>query len=112
MWDSRIAELMRPQSRYECMELHKEDMALSDGEIYAKIEKFAEGREHFYVIPDHETDEDGERIAELFGGLTLLTGGSGILEPLAKRRSRDGRARDTARGKLLEGDARADKILH
>ena len=90
MWDSRIAELMRPQSKYECLELHKEDMALSDGEIYAKIEKFAEGREHFYVIPAHETEDDGERIAELFGGLTLLTGGSGILEPLAKRRSRDG----------------------
>lgn len=90
MWDSRIAELMRPQSRYGCMELHKEDMALPDAEIYAKIEKFGEGREHFYVIPDHEDDDDGRRIAELFGGLALLTGGSGILEPLAKRAAKDG----------------------
>lgn len=90
MWDSRIAELMRPQSRYGCMELHKDELSLPDAEIYEKIKKFGEGREHFYVIPDHETDEDGERIAWLFGGLALLTGGSGILEPLAKIASRDG----------------------
>ncbi len=89
MWDSRIAELMRPQSKYCCMELHKEDMERPDAWVYEKIEAFGEGREHFYVIPDHETDEDGERIAALFGRLRLLTGGSGILEPFAKIASKD-----------------------
>lgn len=36
------------------------------------------------MIPDYQSIEDRERIVELFGDLVLLTGGSGILEPLAK----------------------------
>ena len=40
------------------------------------------------MIPDYQDMEDGERIVELFGDLALLTGGSGILEPLAKHLSR------------------------
>lgn len=98
MWDSRISELMRPQSRYGCMELHKDELFLPDCEIFGKIEEFGKGREHFYVIPDHETDGDGERIARLFGGLSLLSGGSGILEPLAGMTAKHGGGRQSPSG--------------
>lgn len=84
MWDCKIANLMRPQSRYGCVELWKEQMNGPEVEIRRLVgEREAKG-EPFYVIPDYEDMEDGQRITELFGGLTLLTGGSGILEPLAK----------------------------
>lgn len=84
MWDCKIANLMRPQSRYSCLELWKEQMAGSDEEIQAVLEGQEIKGEPFYVIPDYQDMKDGERIVELFGSLTLLTGGSGILELLAK----------------------------
>ena len=88
MWDSRIANLMKPQSRYPCIELWKDQMDRPADEIRAMLTDQADRREHFYVIPDYRDMGDGERIVDLFGDLTLLTGGSGILEPLAKRFSR------------------------
>lgn len=84
MWDCRIAELMKPQSRYACIELWKEQMDGPDKEVRRFLEAMEHDGQPFYVIPDYQDMKDGERIAELFGGLTLLTGGSGILEPLAK----------------------------
>ena len=42
------------------------------------------GARRFYIVPDYRTSEDGEAIAAAFKSLALLTGGSGILEPLAK----------------------------
>lgn len=87
MWDARIANLMKPQSKYLCVELWKEQMDRPADEIRAMLAKQADGQKHFYVIPDYQDMEDGERIVELFGDLDLLTGGSGILEPFAKRMS-------------------------
>ena len=88
MWDARIANLMKPQSKYSCVELWKEQMDRPADEIRAMLADRAGGQEPFYVIPDYQDMEDGERIVELFGDLALLTGGSGILEPLAKHLSR------------------------
>ena len=54
-------------------------------------------RDNYYIIPDYQDDGDGARIAELFGGLSLLSGGSGLLEPLARHistQSRKGQAPD------------------
>lgn len=79
MWDSRIEKLMEPQSCYSCRTLALEE-----------IEEFARScREHrpgtpFYLIPDYKEAEDGRKIAAVFGRLPLLTGGSGLLEPLAQ----------------------------
>ena len=87
MWDARIANLMEPQSKYSCVELWKEQMDRPADEIRAMLADRAGGQEPFYVIPDYQDMEDGERIVELFGDLALLTGGSGILEPLAKHLS-------------------------
>lgn len=81
MWDSRIACLMESQSKYSCMILSKDDM--EQGKTEEKIEAFGKDKEHFYVIPDFEEMSDGKRLAELFGRLPLLTGGSGLLEELA-----------------------------
>lgn len=85
MWDCKIANLMKCQSRYACVELWGEELDRPDDEIKALLaEKAAESR-RYYVIPDYRDMSDGERIVELFGDLSLLTGGSGILEPLARR---------------------------
>lgn len=67
MWDSRISELMAPQSKYPCHILP------ADGE--------ADGTGYF--IPDYVTREDGAAIAQRYRHLPLLTGGSGLLEHLA-----------------------------
>lgn len=84
MWDCRIAELMKPQSQYPCIELWKEHMQQSDEKIKILLDDQGRRDEHFYIIPDYLETEDGERIVTLFGDLPLLTGGSGVLEPLAR----------------------------
>lgn len=73
MWDSRISELMRPQSHYSCQILPR-NASWHEPEY----------TEPFYLIPDYETDEDGEKIAKTFGHLPFLSGGSGLLKPLAE----------------------------
>ena len=51
--------------------------------IMEEVKKFSENNSHFYIIPDYTTDNQGQKIAEVFGKERLLTGGSGILEHLA-----------------------------
>ena len=75
MWDCRIAELMRPQSKYPCQVLGRRDFDKSSDQETGKP---------YYLIPDYETDEDGEAIVRQFGHLPFLSGGSGLLKPLAE----------------------------
>lgn len=89
MWDCRIANLMEPQSKYESRELWKTQ--LYQTEEVKRVLSFSEQTPPFYVIPDYGEDADGVRIADLFGDLRLLTGGSGLLEPLARRLCKDER---------------------
>lgn len=77
MWDSSLRKLMEPQSRYPCIPA---DLNHPDSGFTRPLSD-----KPYYLIPDYKTDSDGERIAEKFGGLALLTGGSGLLEPLAKK---------------------------
>lgn len=71
MWDCRIDRLMKPQSRFPCFIGDRpQDGSIPDSPCY--------------LIPDHRNDEDGERIVQNYGQLPLLTGGSGLLEPLAR----------------------------
>lgn len=84
MWDSSIARLMKPQSRYECMELWEEDMLRPDAEIFEKVNSFASTRNHFYIVPDHNGDADAERIVGLFGGLACLPAEAGYWNLLPK----------------------------
>lgn len=71
MWDCRIDRLMEPQSRYPCfIKDRPQDASAPDGPCY--------------FIPDHQNDADGQKIVRTYGHLPLLTGGSGLLEPLAR----------------------------
>jgi uncharacterized protein YgbK (DUF1537 family) len=85
MWDSDLSKLMEPQGKYSCLKLDGKTLRKSVGEIQKFLDQFGKSHSHFYVIPDYETDEDGKRIADVFGNLKLLTGGSGLLEHLGKR---------------------------
>jgi uncharacterized protein YgbK (DUF1537 family) len=83
MWDSRIARLMEPQGKYRPVALSTNRM--SRDAACREIGRLRETGEKFYLIPDYETEADGEKLAEWFGSFRLLTGGSGILAPLARR---------------------------
>lgn len=86
MWDSDIPRLMEEQSKYPCMVLGSNEMV---GEkLGQKIKDFSEKHEHFYLVPDFTKDSDGEEIVRIFGELPLLTGGSGLLQPIAGKYSR------------------------
>jgi len=86
MWDSSISKLMQPQSKYPCFTLsHEKLYRLSKEEIRQELKNKLKGQKHFYVVPDHEDDQDSKRIVEVFGDLPLLTGGSGLMTDLAKQ---------------------------
>ena len=78
MWDSSIRRLMEPQSQWPCIETG----SLSSFSLEKAAEKA--GTRRFYMIPDYKAAKDGEAIAAAFKDLALLTGGSGLLEPLAR----------------------------
>lgn len=84
MWDCRISELMKQQSIYPCFILNRELLDGSGGEIFKFIDKTASQNSRFYLVPDYETQEDGWKIVDIFGDCRLLTGGSGLLEELAR----------------------------
>lgn len=105
MWDCRIDKLMEPQSRYACRNLGREELGKW---MSGELEGFAEGdAEPFYMIPDYRTQEDGEQIAAVFGRLPLLTGGSGLLEPLARIWTR----RLVSQGKIPESVTEGRALL-
>lgn len=85
MQESRLERLMSRQSRYPCFTLTHRQLSLPAAEIAAAAKKYAEQYRRFYWAVDYFTEEHGERIAELFGGLRLLSGGSGLLAPLGRR---------------------------
>lgn len=84
MWDSRIANLMCEQGKYKSIELHREKLYLSDIQIQNLISDYQKKNKRFYIIPDYVDDKDAIRITELFKDLPFLTGGSGLLESLAR----------------------------
>lgn len=85
IWDSSITALMKPQSKYSCSVISREMMHnwIENGMSYEMTDPSCR-----YVIPDYESQSDAECIAELFGELNLLTGGSGLLEVLARKCAR------------------------
>lgn len=85
MWESRISLLMKPQGKYDSMEIHQDQLYASDEELNASVNTFISGKDHWYLIPDYTDEKDAERIVDLFGNMKVLTGGSGILTALARR---------------------------
>ncbi|ADK82376.1 3-oxo-tetronate kinase [Sediminispirochaeta smaragdinae] len=108
MWDSDIANLMKPQGKYECLKLDQYLMKKPKEEILSLIHRFGSDKEHFYVIPDFVYDEDAKKIVDVFGDLVLLTGGSGLMTELAKRYSNSD---NPSSGKVSMGTAGHALIL-
>ncbi|WP_306543035.1 3-oxo-tetronate kinase [Anaerotignum sp.] len=95
MWESEIAKLMDPQGKYQTLNVNTELLAKSKEEILAVVDEFGKDKQHFYIVPDYVNDENGTKIAEVFGDLTVLTGGSGILAPLAAKYQQAQAAKDS-----------------
>ena len=74
MKQSRLKDLMEAQGKYRCVEL---------GETYEMPLLPEPGR--CYLVPDYYEEEHGDRIAEAFGDLPFLTGGSGLVGALGRR---------------------------
>lgn len=72
MRQSRLAQLMKPQGRHRCVEIE------AGGEMPEVAGKY-------YLIPDYYEEEHGDWIAERFGDLPFLTGGSGLVGALGRR---------------------------
>lgn len=85
MWDSDIANLMKPQSKYDCLKIDFHMMGKPKQAILNKVGEFGESRKHFYVIPDFIHDEDAKKIVDVFGDLPVLTGGSGLMTEIGKK---------------------------
>lgn len=92
MWDSYIPALMKPQSQFPCELLETQS---ADRQALQQLITAHAGTP-FYIIPDYTDDAQGAKIAELFGDLTLLSGGSGLLEYLYQgERHAQGDAQET-----------------
>lgn len=87
MWASSIPELMAPQGKHSCVIVPSEFLSAGDNSSWENTAS------PVYLVPDYETDQQGREIAEHFGHLKLLTGGSGLLEHLARQKRRQ---QDTA----------------
>lgn len=85
MTKSSLPVLMMEQSRYPCIALTRAEMAEHPA-------AFNVPAEHFTLVPPYATDQDGARIAEVFGDMPLLTGGSGLLQHLGARLGLSGQA--------------------
>ena len=78
MWDSYIPNLMKPQSKYPCFCISREEM--ESNEKFEAILKKYDSYEHFYLVPDYENYDDGKVILDRFKHLDICSGGSGLLE--------------------------------
>lgn len=91
MWDSNICTLLRPQGEYPCFEVTPGELA-DKALLDARIAELSQQHKRFYLVPDYYEPEHGQQIAAYFGGLTFLTGGSGLCGDLAALFSHNGSA--------------------
>lgn len=80
MRESRIRNLMSAQGKYESVEIRIEDLDKNLPETAAHS-----GMDHYYLIPDYYEDVHGDQIAERYGDIGFLTGGSGLAGALGRR---------------------------
>jgi uncharacterized protein YgbK (DUF1537 family) len=105
MWDSDLRNLMGEQSRYKSYILNSKDMVGSKEEILNRVMELGKGQEHFYIIPDFEDSLQGEKIIDAFMDLPILTGGSGLMEPLGKALVRSQNSRSMKQESATKGPA-------
>lgn len=88
MWDSDLSHLMRPQSKYPCVKISVGEMAIGREAAWRTIEERREAAGakggKYYIIPDYADDADARTIADLFGSMKVMSGGSGILTDLGR----------------------------
>lgn len=84
MWESDLVHLMEAQSNFPSVKLPNSNRKESIAEFIENVSNEI-GTERFYIVPDYEKDEDAEELVRSFGNLKLITGGSGLAKPLAKR---------------------------
>lgn len=94
MWASDITVLMKEQSKYPCMKLSIQELREGKEAVLAKVEKFAAEHPRFYIVPDYYEDAHAELILGIFGDLSLMTGGSGLLGAEAFRKKAAGEAKE------------------
>ncbi|WP_218970447.1 3-oxo-tetronate kinase [Cytobacillus gottheilii] len=106
MWDYDLVQLMEPQSNFKSVKLPN-DLTKEDTAEFIKKIKTENNSTPFYLIPDYEDEGDAEKIVELFGDLPLLTGGSGLAEPLARTfkqdKKKEGFGRSDSKALILSG---------
>ena len=85
MTESSVKKLIEMQSKYSACEISIEDMEGGlKWEKYQKLKESVYGEKH-YIIPDFYEDVHGDLIAEIFGDIPFLTGGSGLCGALGRR---------------------------
>ncbi len=97
MLQSDLSQLMKPQSRYSCINLSRDHFSKTKESWKRELKSYTASQKRFYFVPDYETDEDAEAIIRAFGNIQCLTGGSGLLEIWAKY--------------LLKGKTKSDETL-
>lgn len=89
MWDCRIQVLMKDQSQYPVFPLTLTEMEQGGSALAWIIHDKSRKYKHFYLVPDYYEKGHGELIIQSFGSLPLLTGGSGLMGPIAQRYLRE-----------------------
>lgn len=88
MWESDLAKLMEPQSKYPCVKVGTDVLARGADAVRAEVEarraKLGADVDRYYIIPDYVDDDGSRRIAEAFGSMKVMSGGSGILTDLGR----------------------------
>lgn len=83
---SDVAGLMEMQSKYRAVSLSVDEWAAwKEG---ASRPESPDGRP-FYIVPDYYEDAHADVLADVFGGLKFLTGGSGLLGALGRKYVRE-----------------------
>lgn len=86
MWDSSIPNLMYEQGRFPCIVLNRYEMSKPTDVIQEFVITLEQEDKCFYIVPEYENGEDAKKIVEVFGDFRCLTGGSGLLEELARQK--------------------------
>ena len=85
MRDSRIKELLEPQSRYQAFNLSIEQMKNHAGEVRRQADELSSEHGHFYFIPDLYEENHARLVVSLFSDLKVWTGGSGLMAALTEK---------------------------
>ena len=85
MWDSDLAELLRPQGKYPSLKITHELLEFDKEAILRMVGEFARDNKHFYVIPDYCDERHAKKIVDVFGDIPFLTGGSGLMTELGRK---------------------------